>query len=108
MLLPASCAKTSLTDSQLGDAFDPIFLVAKYLKEVLNVSHHMDLVYLAAEAANLGLTKEQIDLLKNIQELINQVNSNKDSIEKLENLLENFEKIEPISCADIDEVLNGE
>ena len=85
-MLVVPCAKSSMIDKQINHAYEAVELVARYLKEVLHVAHHMDIVSKSAQVADLNLTKEDMEKLNNISELLERMGNCEELLDKLANV----------------------
>ena len=105
-MLVVPCAKSAMIDKQINHAYEAIALVAKYLKEVLHVAHHMDLVYDSAQIAKLGLNKDDIAKLQEFGVVVNKLEELNTVIEQLQINISNADN-EALTNDEIDEFMNS-
>lgn len=105
-MLVVPCAKSAMIDKQINHAYEAIALVAKYLKEVLHVAHHMDLVYDSAQIAKLGLNKNDIAKLQDFSAVVHKLEELNTVIEQLQINVSNADNA-ALTNDEIDEFMNS-
>lgn len=114
-MLVVPCAKSTMIDKQINHSYEAVALVAKYLKEILHVAHHMDIVSRSAQVADLNLSKEDIEKLNDISELLERIGDCEGLLERLSDVaytgeysdLKNVpENSSPLTPEEIDSFMN--